>query len=542
MMRILTLLATVLTVTPAFAQGMGAMGGMGAAGGMGAMARMAGGGLMPPASSLVPQQGDQSGTQINVAAAPTEMLQSNLTTTVPMQQNSPVMPAEEPLDPDQYHMGRGDVVDLNMWGRQSLKTSTTVDPEGRIFLPEIGYVAVADKTLTEARAIVGALVQRYYPKVKFALGLQTPRTFLVHVVENVAKPGVYNATPLLRVAQLLATVGVQGSRRRIEIHRRNGAVLIADLVRYEISGDRAFNPYLEDGDTIRVPAEGPVASIGGAVWRSGRYELTGSKDFGELLALAGGFRTELTHKLPIRLHRRAANDTITEISFPFHGDGEPPMFALKDGDQVMIPAIADLTRSVQLIGALAVVRPAATEPDALARMPYVEGDTVLRLIERAGGLASDADLHKSYIERNGKILPVNLEALLVRRDFSADQRVEIGDSIVVPHKRLSVMIEGSVFAPGVYEFNPSLAANDYIAKAGGVNRQASKSSQYRVVSADGKTQKYKIGLIPSPGDTIVVPERNYSREDTARLWMTAGSVVLGAASVAVAVAAIYAHK
>ena len=37
-------------------------------------------------------------------------------------------------------------------------------------------------------------------------------------------------------------------------------------------------------------------------------------------------------------------------------------------------------------------------------------------------------------------VPVDLEALLVRRDFTTDKPIEMGDSLVVPYKRRSVVV------------------------------------------------------------------------------------------------------
>jgi len=42
-------------------------------------------------------------------------------------------------------------------------------------------------------------------------------------------------------------------------------VLTADLLLYTLTGDLKFNPYLLDGDVVRVPFEELAATIGGAV-------------------------------------------------------------------------------------------------------------------------------------------------------------------------------------------------------------------------------------------------------------------------------------
>src|SRR5205814_5188446 len=108
-------------------------------------------------------------------------------------------------------------------------------------------------------------VKRYYPGLSFDLSLATPRTFLVHVVESVAKPGVIEATPLDRVFQVVKKAGgiVNGSLRRIEVKRKGGTSATADLLLYTLTGDTAYNPRVYDGDVIRVPTEGLMVSISG---------------------------------------------------------------------------------------------------------------------------------------------------------------------------------------------------------------------------------------------------------------------------------------
>src|SRR5262249_11144968 len=61
----------------------------------------------------------------------------------------PVMPPpvslEQPIDPDAYVCGPGDVLELNFWGAQNFHLRLAVDLEGRAFVAKVGYIAVAGK-------------------------------------------------------------------------------------------------------------------------------------------------------------------------------------------------------------------------------------------------------------------------------------------------------------------------------------------------------------------------------------------------------------
>src|SRR5690606_34147109 len=141
----------------------------------------------------------------------------------------------------------------------------------------------------------------------------------------------------------------------------------------------------------------------------------------------------------------------------FDARGLPPNRRLRDDDEIIVRSTQELQRSVLLIGAVAGADPldqAATGK----RLAFIEGDTVRSLLERAGGIQAPGDLHRSYISRprRGKkpaLIPIDLEALVVRRDFSADKPIFMGDTIVVPPMRRSILVEGAVARAGVYDYN-----------------------------------------------------------------------------------------
>ena len=465
------------------------------------------------------------------------------------QQAEKSLPLEEPIDPEKYICGPGDEFQLNFWGRQNSSFQFLIDPSGRAFVPRVGYVQMANLLLKEASIALHKAVARYYPGLNFDLSLSKPRTFLVHVVGAVARPGIYRSHATDRVTKVLTEAGgtniggthnpASGSTRRVEIRRRTGEKLPADLLLYDLLGDTANNPYLNDGDVIVVPYESLVVTVTGAVQRPGSYELIGTKDVAELVKVAGGLRSSVTRKLPIIQSRRdPVNDRLGQVRWPFAESGELPAFELHNDDQVHIPAADELQRSVMLVGAIQGATP-ADEATGIKRMPYEQGDTVRTLIERAGGVGAGADYNGSYIVRmQGKekvVIPLDLEALLIYRDMHSDRAVRIGDVINVPFQRRSIMVEGAVARPGIYQFNPRLHVQDYIAIAGGPSKMAQDPGTYRLVSPLGKTELISERTVVQPGDTLIVPERHFSRAEVTQIVIS--SIALAVATTSVAIAA-----
>jgi polysaccharide export outer membrane protein len=444
---------------------------------------------------------------------------------------------EAPIDPTTYVCGPGDGFELDFWGQQNFQIRLGVDVEGRAFIAKLGHVKVAGLTLDKVRQTITRAAKRAYPGVDVDLVLAQPRTFLVHIVGEVKKPGVYRARALERVSTVLEREAgmVYGSRRQITIHRRDGAVVTSDLVRYELSGDPSLNPFLLDGDVVEVPTKQLVVSIDGPVNRPGTYELIGGKDLAEIVDLAGGLKSSVAKQLPIRLVRHDDHQHAAYTYVPFADGGSLPSVALRDEDNVIIRGTDELQRTVLITGA--VLGANQIDPAAFSkRVTYIEGDTVRTLIDRAGGITAAGDLSQAYIERatNGgppQRITVDLDRLLVRRDFREDKPVFVGDQIVIPTARRSVLVEGAVSRSGSYEFNPRFGISEYVARAGGLTRTALELKDAQIVRQSGVVVPFRRDAVVSPGDTIVVPERTFTRPEIVQIIVGAAALAISALAV-----------
>lgn len=461
--------------------------------------------------------------------------------------SEPPLSIEHPIDPETYVCGPGDVFELDFWGSQNLQLKLTTDLEGRAFIPRVGFIPVAGKTLSVVRTAMKSKIRAVYPGLSFDITLLSPRSFVVHVVDNVKQPGTYTSRALDRVSTVIARAGIAtGSRRRIAIKHHDGTTGMADLVRYELTGDVAYNPFLLDGDVIAVPFASPVVTITGAVRRPGQYELVATKDLAELLDLAGGFTSSASRALPVRLVRRNARQQQATIELPFAGDAAPNA-PLQDDDLVLVRSSQELERTVLVIGAEVGTGgaggaggPENPEPATTSRrVPFVDGDTVLSLFNRIGGIKTPGDLRRSYIARPRpgqppELIPLDLEALLVRREFGADRPVQPDDTIVVPPMQYSVLVEGAVARAGLYNYNPAFGVSEYIAHAGGRTRTARDLDETQLIDAGGQTHPFRPGMKPAPGDAILVPERNFSRAEIAQLIIAGASLVVSGIAVTIA--------
>jgi protein involved in polysaccharide export with SLBB domain len=447
------------------------------------------------------------------------------------------VPIERPLNPDEYICGSGDVFEVVFWGKQNFRLQIAANLEGNVFISKIGFLRVAGKSLTAVRQAVRKAVRGSYPGLSFELTLLRPRGFLVHVAENVKSSGAYTSSALERVSSLIARAGGStGSRRRITIVRADGKKVTADLVLYELTGDTKYNPYMLDGDVVRVPFAETVVTITGSVKRPGNYELVAGRDLAELVELAGGLKNSVSKGAPIRLVRRNAQQRPAYSEIPF-GDEKLPNVELRDEDTILIRDASELQQSILLYGAAG--GDAVDTATSIRRLTYVERDTVRSILERIGGVPNSGDLKRAYITRPRKgeqpiLIPLDLEAMLIRRDYTNDQPVFLGDTITIPPVRHGILVDGAIQHPGMQYFRPQFTVTEYIAQAGGRTRNAQGMDAVKVLDQEGKLHKYHPGIKVTPGDTIVVPERNITRGEIVQLVIASAGVILSAAAITIA--------
>ncbi|MFH0900190.1 MAG: SLBB domain-containing protein [Pseudomonadota bacterium] len=464
---------------------------------------------------------------------------------------------EETVDPTTYRVGPNDVVAVAFWGAQNFSYSLRIDPQGRLYIPNIGFITTKGMTLAELEKRVGAQARAVYPRLSYGLILLKPRTFLVNVAGLVRSPEAYQATALTRVSVVITAAGgvlPGGSIRQIQV-RRGEQRIVADLQPYYRGGDRTFNPYLLEGDVVFVaPADREVA-IEGAVHRPGSYELTGAGTVEELFELAGGLASVASTVYPVVVLRRGEADRVSTINL------EPPQaartldFRLERGDRVLVPSTGKSQRTVFVQGAVRgstlggandQLAQAAAGTDnrvdtssSLAReysfeMPFFDGDTVSMAVERAGGLLPWADARNAVVERREgdqlRRLGFDGHALFVLRDFEQDPPLQAGDVVYVPSQRDSVMVTGPVYRPGVYQYSPRLSAVDYVRLAGGPT--ASGDLRHgRVITKDGASVSLETATSILPGDSIAVGSRALTMSEWVQIAVSVCSLMLSATAI-----------
>ena len=418
-----------------------------------------------------------------------------------------------------YRLGPGDVLDVQIAGRlEIIRQQVVVDPEGTINSPPLGAIPVGGLTLLEAHRRVAARAREVFRYAEATITVVTPRAFDVVVSGEVERPGSYSATALRRVHDIILEAGgitPRGSLRRVVV-TRGATETTADLLAFQVRGDLAQNPVLQEGVKIHVPPRGASVTLGGAVRRPGDYEIGVNPSLRALVDLAGGI-VQPAGDNEARLTRRGDDGRKTTVSLDLRATLAPPSdFFLLPGDAIYVPPGAMVQGDlVEVRGAFngtaeSSKTQVAGKATILQRIELAQGDRVRDVVTRAGGAAVYADLRLALIERSGtsgprQRIPIDLYRMFVERDDTPNILLQNGDVVLLPVAEDRVFILGEVKTPGGQDFRPDFSAREYVALAGGATNRGRLDNTV-VTFRNGKTYAMADAPPLEPGAVVTVPE------------------------------------
>ena len=171
---------------------------------------------------------------------------------------------------EDYVLGTGDRLNLNVFGSATFDLPVQVDGRGEIVIPKVGTAKVGGLSLGKAKAVVQGLVGRNFSRSTVDLQVIKLREVRVFVMGEVYKPGSYLVSSLSSLVNVLSLAGgptAVGSYRDIRVMR--GGHLAHSLDLYPLRAEGLGNPNvaLQSGDTIFVPLAQNQVLLEGAFQR-----------------------------------------------------------------------------------------------------------------------------------------------------------------------------------------------------------------------------------------------------------------------------------
>ena len=111
------------------------------------------------------------------------------------------------INPEEYLVGPGDVLQLYIWGEFDLSYMLQVDPEGNILIPTVGYFHVSEMTLADAKRLVYEAAQKKYPGVEITISLASMRLFTAYITGAVLGEGGFTIHPATRLSDFVERAG-----------------------------------------------------------------------------------------------------------------------------------------------------------------------------------------------------------------------------------------------------------------------------------------------------------------------------------------------
>lgn len=436
-----------------------------------------------------------------------------------------------------YQIAVGDRINLRMWGAFTYEAVVVVDPQGNIFIPNVGPVNVLGVRNGDLNKQVETRITKVYrSNVGVYATLEAAQPVKVYVTGFVRQPGLYGGLSSDSILYYLDKAGGidpdRGSFLDISVRRGNKIRASFDLYPFILDG-KIQSLQLSDGDTIVVGSRQHTVLVTGEVQNPYQFEFSNPKmTVADVLAYARP-NPSATHVSIVRktgAERRSEyfplqqasqvrvepGDEIGVTADKYPGTilvrieganlGEhtlvlPYGARLKDAIKQVHPAPQANVQGAQLFRKSVAARQKEMLDNSLRSMEAYVLTARSSTSEEAELRTKEADLILQFVERARSIQPKG-QIVLAQTQEASDALLEDGDIIRIPETSSLVMVHGEVLFPNAVVYDAQANADYYISQAGGYTQNAD-SSRLVVLHQNGSFSEDR-DASPQPGDEIMV--------------------------------------
>ena len=373
--------------------------------------------------------------------------------------------------PQNYVLGPGDQLVIDVYGASQESLSLTVSPDGDIVVPDYGPIHVSGMSVASAQKRIRNKLGSYYQSSEIKASLGQTRTIMVNVMGEVKVPGTYTVSAFATVFHALYMAGGVsdlGTLRSIKVFRQGRQISVVDIYEFILNGRLAGNVRLQDNDVISVGTYDCIVDVTGKVKRPMAYEMKASESLATLIKYSGGFAGDAYRKMVRVLRKSEDLKSVYNVE-----EFDMTDFHMTDGDSVIVDSIFNRYKNmVEIKGAV------------YRQGMYHLGDkvsSVRSLIEMASGLTEEAMTTRAVLRRmkpnrTQQVISVDVEGIL--NGSVSDIPLQNEDILFIPtlaeHQNLRTLtIDGEVIFPGIYEYAEDMTIEDLILQAGGLTDAAS---------------------------------------------------------------------
>lgn len=157
-----------------------------------------------------------------------------------------------------YKLNQGDVLQVSVWGEETLQKEVRVLPDGSITFPLAGRVEVANETAPEVEKRITEKLKVYLPDPQVTVMVSNAEGNKAYVIGKVLKPGAVLLTGNTTVLQAISLAGGLdkfADLGTIKVLRAGKSQTIVNVNYNSLIKGQSLdsNVLLNAGDTILVP-------------------------------------------------------------------------------------------------------------------------------------------------------------------------------------------------------------------------------------------------------------------------------------------------
>ena len=235
-----------------------------------------------------------------------------------------------------YLIGKGDVLEVSVWGVPEMSRSVTVRPDGKITLPAVGDVLADRKTPENLSQEIAQKMKKYIKQPIVTVSVEQIINNRVYITGG-SVSRVFDMAKETTLLKLLSELGdLSGVDLRRAYLSRNGKKINTNFYALYFDGDMSQDITLQADDIIFIPSNhlNQVYVVGAVAQPQNLHFYEGMTVMDAILA-AGGF-TEFAKEGSVFVVRKDGQKVKIDLKKVIKNKDISANIALKPGDYVIV--------------------------------------------------------------------------------------------------------------------------------------------------------------------------------------------------------------
>lgn len=237
---------------------------------------------------------------------------------------------------EDYQIGKGDTLEISVWGVPEMSRSVIVRPDGKITLPAVGDIIADRSTPEKLSQLIAEKMKEYIKQPIVTVSVQQILNNRVYITGG----GLSRVFDMTKETTLLKLLSELGDLSTVDLRRaylsRHGEKIATDFYALYYEGDMTQDRLLQAEDILFIPSNrlNLIYVLGAVVTPQSLQFYEGMKVMDAILA-AGGFTEFAKENTVVVIHKDKTQQRI-DLKQVTKGKDISANIALKPGDYVIV--------------------------------------------------------------------------------------------------------------------------------------------------------------------------------------------------------------